>query len=356
MRSTTISTGKLGICVIGLGWGYAYHARHYSDMEDVDLYVCDLDRDKVEKARQELNVAGVFSSVDEVLAADAVDAVDIALPHHLHRPVAVRSMEAGKHCMTEKPIARNLAEADAMLATADRTGMRFAVAENYQFMPDSTEARRLIDAGLVGRVFMVRIQELWRIGPRPGSWWFQQETAGGGNLISLGIHLVRTLRLLAGGAPEQVFALFADKVSPEVFLEGEDTSLLSVAFDNGVIGSLMTSWATPHPGPGPRFAVYGTDGSIVSEGKSEALVVHSRRIQGLEPAEGELRIDLRGHRYRDSFAAECWEFVEWLRTDRDSPLDAREGRKDLEIVEAAYGSAASRRAIQLPHEAEAAGV
>jgi predicted dehydrogenase len=349
-----IPAGRLGVCVIGLGWGYAYHARHYSDMDDVDLYVCDLDEEKVERARQELEVAGAFPSVDEVLAADAVDAVDIALPHHLHLPVAVRAMEAGKHCMSEKPIARNLAEADAMLAAAERTGMRFAVGENYQFMADSTEARRVIDAGMIGTAFAVRVQELWRIGPRPGSWWFQQETSGGGNLISLGIHLVRTLRLLAGGAAEQVFALFADKVSPEVFLEGEDTSLLAVAFEGGVIGSLITSWATPHPGPWARFAVYGTEGSIVSEGKSEALVVHSRRIRGIEPAEGELRIDLRGHEYRDSFATECREFVDWLREDRDSPLDAREGRNDLEIVEAAYRSAACAGAVRLPLGTEGA--
>jgi predicted dehydrogenase len=143
-------------------------------------------------------------------------------------------------------------------------------------------------------------------------------------------------------------------VSPEIFLEGEDTSLLAVAFEGGVIGSLMTSWATPHPGPGARFAVYGTEGSIVSEGKSEALVVHSHKIPGIGPAEGELRIDLRGHEYRDSFAAECREFVDWLREDRDSPLNAREGRKDLEIVVAAYRSAASSGAVRLPLDTQGA--
>jgi len=102
--------------------------------------------------------------------------------------------KAAKHCMTEKPLARNFTEADAMIAAAKRVGTRLAVAEYYQFREDSTQARRVIDAGLIGTVFMVRAHELWRIGARPGSWWFQQETAGGGSLISLGIHSVRTLR------------------------------------------------------------------------------------------------------------------------------------------------------------------
>jgi predicted dehydrogenase len=316
-------------------------------MDDVELYVCDTDPAKVERARRELRVAGGFSSIEDALASEAIGAVDLALPHHLHRTVAVQAAEAGKHCVVEKPMALNLREADAMLAAADRAGTRLGVAENYQFMEDSNEARRLIDAGLIGHVYMVRVHELWRMSPRPGSWWFQSETAGGGVLISMGIHSVRTLRVLAGGHAEQVFALHTNSVSPEIFLDGEDTAMLSLRFSNGVVGGLIASWATPHPGPGPRFAVYGTDGSIISE-QAGPLVVHSRRIEGVQPAEGELRINVVRHQYQDGFAAGCRAFVDWVRSGEDSPIDAREGRKDLEIVEAAYRSAQSGEAVHLP--------
>ena len=347
MRTVNSDPGGLGICVVGLGWMGYQHARILSGMEGVDLYVCDCDSVKVEKAQRELNVVDAYSDTDEAISAETIDAVMIALPHHLHRPAAIQAAEAGKHCITEKPMALNVQEADAMMEAAHRAGTRLGVAENYQFKPDTTEACRLISAGLIGTVFMVRVHELWRIGPRPASWWFQHETSGGGNLISLGIHLIRTLRLLAGGEAQSMFALLSDKVSPEVFLDGEDTSLLSVRFDNGVIGSVVTSWATPHPGPGARFTVYGTHGSIVSEG-GETLVIRSRRIPGVEPAEGELRIDLSGHPYQDTFAAECREFVDWIRMDSQSPISAVEGRKDLEIVEAGYRSAATGQAVQLP--------
>ena len=354
-RESNTSFAPLSVCVVGLGTGYG-HAQTFSGMEDVDLYVCDTDSARVERAQQELNVVGAFSSVDDVLASESIDAVDIALPHYLHRPVAVRAAEAGKHCMTEKPMALSLEEADAMLEAADRAGTRLAVAENYQFMGDSAEACRMIADGMIGTVFMVRVHELWRIGPRPGSWWFRRETAGGGNLISLGVHLTRTLRLLAGGRASQVFALLSDQISPEVSLEGEDTSLLSVRFDNGVVGSVVASWATLHPGPGPRFAVYGTRGSIVSSPSAESgkpqdgqqLVVAHSRIEGAGPGENELRVELPTERYRDSVAAACREFVAWIRTGTDSPIDAQEGRKDLEIVEAAYRSARSGEAIRLP--------
>ena len=111
------------------------------------------------------------------------------------------------------------------------------------------------------------------------------------------------------------------------------------------------SWGVAHPAPGPRFAVYGTHGSIISTASSKqadhGLIVHSSRIEGVGPVEGELRLECGGG-YRDSLPAECREFVEWIRTGRPSPIDAREGRRDLEIVEAAYRSAESSQAVQLP--------
>ena len=141
--------------------------------------------------------------------------------------------------------------------------------------------------------------------------------------------------------------MLADSVSPEIFLEGEDTAMLSVKFDSGIVGSLVTSWATSPPGPGPRFAVYGTDGSIISEG-NQTLAVYSRRIEGVQPEEAEVRINLSGHRHHDGFAVECGEFVEWIQTGKDSPVNGYEGRKDLEVVEAAYRSAMSGEAVRLP--------
>lgn len=317
--------------------------------------MCDLDPQRISQARREFRVKGSFSSVDEVLDSDSVDAVVVALPHHLHHTIAKRAAEAGKHCMVEKPIALNLREADEMLEAANKAGTRLAVAENYQFMADSTEARRLIDSGLVGRVFTVRVQEATRMEPRPGSWWFQHETAGGGALMSMGIHSVRTLRLLAGGTAEQAFAAFSDAVSPDIGLQGEDTSTVIVRFDNGVVGNVFTSWATLAGRRDTRLEVHGTEGTILDLGGlgtpyprvADALLVRSRKLPGVEPDLGDLKIDLNNHPHQDGFAAESREFVDWIRIKRESPIDAVEGRNDLAIVEAAYESARSDRAVRI---------
>ena len=77
-------------------------------------------------------------------------------------------------------------------------------------------------------------------------------------------------------------------------------------------------------------------------------MVHTGAIVGVQPTQGELRIDLGGDWYQSSIDAECSEFVERIRTGKASPIDAQEGRKDLEIVEAAYRSAKTGQAVRLP--------
>ena len=191
--------------------------------------------------------------------------------------------------------------------------------------------------------------------PRPGSWGFQRETAGGGALMSMGTHSVRTLRLLAGGDAKQVFAAFSEAVSPDIGLEGEDTSTLTVKFDNGVVGNVFTSWAALRARRDTRFEVYGTDGTILDLGGfgtpyprvADTLVVHSSKLPPVAPDMGELRIDLKDHPHQDGFAAECREFVDWIRSERDSPISAAQGRKDLEIVEAGYRAAATGQAVRI---------
>ena len=107
------------------------------------------------------------------------------------------------------------------------------------------------------------------------------------------------------GRAEQIFALVTDMVSPQLSLEGEDTSMLLVKFCNGIMGSLATSWATEWPGP--RFAVHGTEGSIISEEKGP-LVVHSRQPT-VEPNEGSLRVEVARHQYNKDWLADTCRLV-----------------------------------------------
>ena len=115
-------SGKVGICVIGLGVG-ASHANAYTTLKDsVNLSVCDANPERLKATVERLGAEG-FSNYQEALERPDVHAVDICLPHHLHCSVAVESAQAGKHVIVEKPMARTLEEADAMLDAASKAGV-----------------------------------------------------------------------------------------------------------------------------------------------------------------------------------------------------------------------------------------
>jgi len=326
---------RVGVCVVGLGMGY-HHAECYSQMKDkVRLFLCDMDEAKLNKARDKLQPEGVFRDIEGALASDDVQAIDAALPHVLHAPTAVRAAKAGKHFMTEKPIARTLAEADRMIKATEKAGVKFMVAENQRFWPTANRARELMNKGILGRVFLVRVYELWL--DRVGGWRLQRKYSGGGNLIDSGVHAVDTLRLLGGSDVTSVYAHTRREVL--LNLQGEDTAFVSVKFKNGAMGDLITSWGIQHAGPQARFYVYGTEGALWD---FNGLYVQSNKSEEFKTP---TKVDVPD---QDDFYLETEHFIDCIINDKKPIMDGREGRKDLEIVLAAYKSAKTGRSVNLP--------
>ncbi|MBI2914836.1 MAG: Gfo/Idh/MocA family oxidoreductase [Firmicutes bacterium] len=328
---------KLGVCVAGLRMGFA-HARAYDAMEDVDLYLCDIDADQLSRTRDRLkNVKGTFSSLSEVWGSSLVAAVDTALPHNLHRDMALEAAKHGKHFMTEKPMARTLAEAGEMIDAHGKVGTVFMVGENQRFMPVLHKAREIIDGGFLGKIFLVRVYEMWNA--RLGGWRMSKEIAGGGNLIDSGIHAVDSLRLL-GGAVKTVYARTMGEAIAE--LEGEDTAHVSMSFESGAAGDLITSWAVRQSGPQPRFSAYGTEGSLwVMMDDPDSVYFDSTR---LPEGSGAVRVSVPK---TDTFEAECRHFVDCILQGKEPIMSGEEGRKDLEVVLAAYKSAETGLPVEL---------
>lgn len=227
---------EVSICVVGLGHG-RLHARVYAEMEEVDLFLCEADEGKLKQFAEELKPKGVFRSWEEAVRSPQVQALDIALPHHLHRDAVVAAAEAGKHVMVEKPLARTLEEADEMLEAARRAGTLLFVAEDYRFMPTARKARENWE-GLPPPV--VR-----DVGGCPGAAVEGQKgTHGRRGVDRLGVHQIHLLRML-GGEVEWVFAA-GTRVKLE--MEGEDTAHLLLGFRSGAVGVLTSSWAAREVG------------------------------------------------------------------------------------------------------------
>jgi predicted dehydrogenase len=267
-----------------------------------------------------------------------VEAVDVCLPHDLHQPVVVAAAEAGKHVLVEKPIARDLAEADRMIAAADRAGVTLMVCHDRRFHPLFARIKELIDDGAIGRPLCLRLDHNQRIELSSEHWIFQKERLGGGAVMSCLVHQFDLIRWY-GGEVAQVGGMTL--TMPER-MEGEIIGVVPLRFASGAIGDTVINWnvrGANLPGGlwGELVWVSGTEGNLHNLGGIHTLRYDgSERYGSVQVAEG------RGH------PGAIAHFVDCVREGRRPLTDGREGRAALEIAMAAYASEASGRFVDLP--------
>jgi predicted dehydrogenase len=187
---------RVKIGIIGAGMiAHRSHAEAFQQVPEAEVVaVADVDAERAREFAAKYEIPQVFSSYEELLARAGVDAVSVALPVFLHAPATIAALEAGKHVLCEKPMARTSAEAQAMVDAAGRTGRKLAVYWRNRFGARAIKAKQMIDAGDLGRIYYVRTIGLrWRGRPgfdtrmtRFGKWFGSKEHAGGGPLMDIG--------------------------------------------------------------------------------------------------------------------------------------------------------------------------
>ncbi|HRW07030.1 MAG TPA: Gfo/Idh/MocA family oxidoreductase [Caldilineaceae bacterium] len=199
-----------------------------------------------------------YNSFDEVLADPAVDLVVLATPNDLHATYAIRAMEAGKHVVTDKPMAVTLDEAKQMVATAERTGKLLSIFQNRRWDGDYLTVRKLMDEGQLGNVRWIEMA--WQRWGAPRGW--RGEVAkGGGRLYDLGAHLLDQLLQLF---PQPVEAVYCRLHHDFDHTNVESHALVTVHFADGATGvcdlSSMSAIVKP------RFQIYGDKGTFIKYG------------------------------------------------------------------------------------------
>ena len=143
---------KLGVGIIGCGAVFGVHADAVEKLEIAKLAaVADIREDAVKEAAARYG-CDFFTDYRELLKNPAIQAVHICTPHHLHASMAIDALRAGKHVLTEKPVAIDAADAAEMVETARTCGKHLAVCFQNRFNPTSVKAREVIDSGMLGKV------------------------------------------------------------------------------------------------------------------------------------------------------------------------------------------------------------
>lgn len=322
------------LAVLGCGWIARRHAAAARALQGtVSLSFASRDLKRAEAYRSQFGGRAAYGSYEAAVADPAVDGVVVCTPHDQHLALTMLAVAQGKHVLVEKPMARTLQEADRMIEAARDARVALMVAENFRFMPAFRAARALVADGWLGALRQIHTAA-WGYRAYTG-WRSSLNAVGGGTLIDGGIHYVDLL-LQWGGRPVRVFALSPPKTHTR--MEGEDTISLLVEFEGGVVGFLSNSLATPGIPALQWSTLTGADGVLFVHHRGRFIWLRSRRGRRVRFF---LARDWRGHR------AMLAEFVTAVRGGRDPEMDGRDGRRDLALVLAAYGSLRTGQPVEV---------
>jgi predicted dehydrogenase len=258
----------INVAVIGLGAGHSHLNAYASVPEARVLAIADLNAARLEKVAAEQGVPHAFADYRDLLAVDQVDLVSVCLPNHLHAPVAIEALRAGKHVLVEKPMATSAAEAQTMLAAAEEHGRVLAVSMNYRwaFAPDMLDLRRRIARGDLGNIYYVRAVALRRRTFARGyrgdrDWFIDRRRSGGGGLIDMGPHMLDLAMWLAGDfAPVSVSGVA--RTALMVDTDVDDLAAALVRLRGGATVALEITWAS-FTRPGASLTLLGTRGGAM---------------------------------------------------------------------------------------------
>jgi predicted dehydrogenase len=332
MKGSSVSD----VAVVGCG---SISQRHFEAFRGLGVRVAwavDTSRERREAAVSRYG-GRPTASMEEALADPEVDAVDLCLPHFLHAPMAVQALEAGKHVLCEKPLAISLEEADAMIDAAERARRILMVGENVWYDSALLKIRELLVDGAVGTVSLAQItRDVWMseqdLPDRP---WFQwMKTAGGGIMMSGGVHDFEKARMLFG----EISCIAAVRAPQRLLMmEGDDASVVLVRFTSGAVGTIIESYSAMTPvtrtgGELHTLRIDGSLGSIMYDGGAIYVFSSPGRVR---ESSTEQTIEVGEY---DTFRTEIAHFLECVESGHEPVTSARSQRRPLELVLAAYRS------------------
>jgi predicted dehydrogenase len=265
------------------------------------------------------------TALDDLLEDSELDAIVLATPVPTHARLAVRVLEAGKHCFVEKPLAIDVASAERAVATAREAGRVLMVGHLLEYHPAVAKLKEVADAGELGDIRYIYSNRL-NLG---------KLRADENALWSLGAHDVSVVLLLAGEEPFEVEAHGESYINPGI----EDVVFAFMRFSSGLTAHLHLSWLDPHKER--RFTVVGSRRMATFDDMEleRKVTVYDKGFDEDSRSYGEY-ITRSGDSWsprvpnREPLRIECEHFVECVREGRTPQSDGASGLRVVRVLEA----------------------
>jgi glucose-fructose oxidoreductase len=265
-----------------------------------------------------------------------VDVVYVVLPNSMHREYTVRAHQAGKHVLSEKPMATSPADGQAMIDAARQAGKKLMVAYRCRYEPFNREMIRMAREQELGPVKVIVADHGFNIGD-PTQWRLKKELAGGGSLMDIGIYSLQAARYISGEEPVEIDAMSYTTPGDVRFKEVEETINFQLRFPSGILANCTSS--------------YGYSG------QNKYRVVATKGWFELEPATSYTGLRMKVRRngatedrdipQRDQFALEMDHMSECVMEDKQPLTPGEEGVRDLRLMAAIYEAARTGRTVKV---------
>lgn len=276
-----------------------------------------------------------YTSAEELLADEEVNAVYVATPPNVHAELTIAAAEAGQHVLCEKPMAMTAAECEQMIQACQQHEVQLMIAYYRRFFPVVAEMKRLVEEGRIGRPLRIRAEVSDLYAPSPDgerAWLIDPAVAGGGFLTDVATHRLDLMVHFLGRVRE--VAAFTDTLRFD--FEVDDSSALILRFESGAHASAAFNWSVG--ASIDEFEICGTEGRLLSrnlgQGALEVFADGEHETHEL-PAPAITHLGLVQH------------FVHSLRTREGNALPGEEGMQATRLTEAAYRSSQEGRVVRL---------
>ena len=381
---------KVNVAILGTSFMGRAHSNGWNqvkkffspEVEPVLKVACGRDPERTKEFADNWGWEETADNWEEVIQRDDIDIVDISLPQHLHHKAAIAAAKAGKHIFCEKPMALELSKAEEMMDAIQNYDKVHYINHNYRRLPAVQLAKKMIEAGQIGRIFHWRgaYQQDWVVDPNfPLTWHLQKELSGSGAMGDLNSHSVDLAHFLVGDI-KSVSALTTTFIKERplpgkgaaTFSKGavseekgevtvDDASMMLVEFENGAVGSFeATRFATGRRNHN-TFEIYGSKGSLVFdlERMNEIQFYNNEDPEGQQGFRTILATDpshaymkhwwptAHNIGYEHSFVHAMTDFLDAIGTDGKIEPDFNDGIKVMRVLDASLRSAESGQRVYL---------
>lgn len=337
-------TPPLRAALIGCGFFARNHLHAWRQLEGVEIVaLCDADAQRLAETAAMFGIARTYASADALFAAERLDFVDIATTVASHRQLVGMAAAARLPCICQKPFASTLDDARAMVAACERAGVMLMVHENFRWQTPIQAVRRVLDSGVIGAPFWGRVSFRSAFDVFSGQPYLATDERF--ILQDLGIHVIDIARSLFGEVA--VLSASTQRVNPNI--RGEDVATLLMQHTSGATSIVDCSYATAlalELFPQTLIEIDASEGTL-RLGADYVLTVHRRGgSTGVIRCEPPLHAWAQRpwHNIQDSVLNIQADWLACLREQRVPQTSGADNLRTLQLVHAAYDSAARGQA------------